>query len=534
MLGAWIALSVSMMSGAAAQDGAPVLGGGAMGATYGDCLTPAQRESMEEAAERFVSSPAYPAYVAPDGQGLGRFVFNPQAGRLLRDLVFTNFVDLHTGSGFLNTWTCAPFTYDGHNGIDIAIRTFAEQGPSGSAQGMPVFAALDGVVIVSQDGFPDMNTSCTGNPNYVGIDHGGGMRTYYLHLKRGSVSVSLGQQVRSGQQIGLIGSSGCSTGPHLHLETHVNGVRREPYCGPCNPGPGLWLDQPDIPTGLIVMDAGLSQQSFAGFAHPSPFPRTGQIALNDPSVTLWMLLQNLPASSTSRTRLVRPNGTTAAQSSVFNLQNPQYPFAWYYAGWSVSTLGGMTGTWRFQWEVNSVLVADLPFEVVPTRDPGFNRAPADVTAAIWPAQPEPEQAVACVIDTDLVYDDPDYDVVRYEYVWTRDGVDGPTEIRRITSYAHSDMIPAGVLSVGDTVRCVVTPSDGTLSAAGASAEASVVSPCPGDSDGNRVVNFLDLNRVLSDFGRGVCADRLDGDVNRDGFVNFLDLNVLLSFFGAGC
>ncbi|MGD9691293.1 MAG: dockerin type I domain-containing protein [Phycisphaerales bacterium] len=58
-------------------------------------------------------------------------------------------------------------------------------------------------------------------------------------------------------------------------------------------------------------------------------------------------------------------------------------------------------------------------------------------------------------------------------------------------------------------------------------------PCPGDANGDRMVNFLDLNIVLSFFGQTVTAGT-NGDLDNNGVVNFLDLNIVLSFFGQNC
>lgn len=89
-----------------------------------------------------------------------------------------------------------------HTGIDLSA-------PLGS----PVLAAADGVVVA-------VNHTQVGYGNYVVIAHGGGIMTLYAHLLE--TDVNLGDRVMRGQLIGLEGSSGLSTGPHVHFELRVN------------------------------------------------------------------------------------------------------------------------------------------------------------------------------------------------------------------------------------------------------------------------------------------------------------------------
>jgi murein DD-endopeptidase MepM/ murein hydrolase activator NlpD len=94
-----------------------------------------------------------------------------------------------------------------HSGIDF-----------GGGYGAPVFAAAGGTVISAGSKGSYGST--------VVIDHGGGFSTVYGHLSR--ISVSDGQTVSSGQRVGSIGSSGLSTGPHLHFEVRINGRAVDP------------------------------------------------------------------------------------------------------------------------------------------------------------------------------------------------------------------------------------------------------------------------------------------------------------------
>lgn len=97
--------------------------------------------------------------------------------------------------------------YRTHSGIDIAA-------PSGAN----IVAAAAGTVTTSQ------YSSSYGN--YIIINHGGGVMTLYAHMS--SRGVSAGASVTAGQSIGKVGSTGISTGPHLHFEVFLNGTRQDP------------------------------------------------------------------------------------------------------------------------------------------------------------------------------------------------------------------------------------------------------------------------------------------------------------------
>lgn len=135
-----------------------------------------------------------PAWFDARGQSERRgFMGMPVAGRITSSFGYR----MHPLLGYLKM----------HKGLDI-----------GAPYGAPIYAALDGVVQgAGRSG---------GYGNFVKLVHGGGLASGYGHMSR--IAVSRGQHVRQGQVIGYVGSTGMSTGPHLHWEVWRNGQTINP------------------------------------------------------------------------------------------------------------------------------------------------------------------------------------------------------------------------------------------------------------------------------------------------------------------
>jgi murein DD-endopeptidase MepM/ murein hydrolase activator NlpD len=94
-----------------------------------------------------------------------------------------------------------------HSGLDIGMPT-----------GAPIDAAADGTVL--EAGWDN------GYGNYVKIDHGDGLVTIYGHMSQ--ILAAAGEPIAAGELIGLVGSTGVSTGPHLHFEVRRDGRAQDP------------------------------------------------------------------------------------------------------------------------------------------------------------------------------------------------------------------------------------------------------------------------------------------------------------------
>ena len=150
----------------------------------------AARAAAAAAAQSGTAAPPAPAAAPPPSSGQ---LQRPSDGRITSNYGWRTHPIFRTGRM--------------HSGTDF-----------GAPYGAPIYAAEGGVVVSA--------SFRGGYGNTVIIDHGGGLTTLYAHQSR--FAVGAGQQVARGQVIGYIGSTGNSTGPHLHFEVRVNGATRDP------------------------------------------------------------------------------------------------------------------------------------------------------------------------------------------------------------------------------------------------------------------------------------------------------------------
>ena len=129
-----------------------------------------------------------------DGVAYGQFIWPSASSRYVTSLFGTRLHPIY-------------HTYRTHSGVDI-----------GASYGTNVLAADGGTVTTA--------TYNSAYGNYVIINHGNGTSTLYGHMSK--LLVNAGQSVSQGQVIGLVGSTGLSTGPHLHFEIYVGGSRVNP------------------------------------------------------------------------------------------------------------------------------------------------------------------------------------------------------------------------------------------------------------------------------------------------------------------
>ena len=213
---------------------------------------------------------------------------------------------------------CQARTYNGHDGIDLALR---DRGVM--EQGVSVIAVAPGTVRRVRDGVADAGLS---NPNSreaiagqecgngVVIDHGHGWETQYCHLKHHSILVTLGQRVERGSELGLIGLSGQTKFPHVHLTVRHQGTVIDPFTGrPREAGCGaqghsLWRDPSVTYEDVALYHAGFASEEPQINAIRRGNAVTEQLSADAAALVLWVDLFGVQAEDQLRFRITAPDG----------------------------------------------------------------------------------------------------------------------------------------------------------------------------------------------------------------------------------
>lgn len=410
-------------------------------------------EAVSPTGGRELRSTADSLRTVSNADNVTDFEFYPVAGILGRDLLIPYFVDLQPGSG-VRDFNCTQFTFEEHNGHDPYIRSFREMDI-----GVPVFAAQDGVISDVHDGEDDHNTdnSPDKKANYVIIKHSDSQQSQYFHLKKGSISVKVGDTVTAGTQIALVGSSGMSKGPHIHFEADFNRVAYEPLAGPCRPGKSNFETQPAMTLDPIVMGAALGTTSFAGF-RAAPFddaPRTGTFIRGVQRIYIKMEIASVPPNSQYNITMLPPNGIPFPAGSG-RLAGYEVDLASFGFGMDVDLY--TAGNWTLVMQIAGREVMRLPFTVVNTQAELVNHAPNPVSPSLEPVGVRSNEVAVCrALGSDFA--DPDFDIVSYHYVWSVDG----TVVRDVTTAARSDALARQFVRPGGNLSCAISASDGKLS-----------------------------------------------------------------------
>lgn len=201
-----------------------------------------------------------------------------------------------------------------HSGIDIA----------GSLNQHVIIATRPGTVTYAGDGCPSVgsygNRCGGGYGNYVMIDHGDGTASVYAHMYNGSIAVKNGDKVKQGQKLGMMGSSGSSTGSHLHFEIRINGERVDPlqYINAENP-------RPSASVGEGYEEGSSNMQSVCLSLKKSGFSTNAVAAI----------MVNINAESGFRTTALGDNGTSYG---LCQWHNGRYSNLKSYCGSEYSTV----------------------------------------------------------------------------------------------------------------------------------------------------------------------------------------------------
>ena len=259
----------------------------------------------------------------------------------------SNFVDQNNSSG-TSDYNCGARTYDGHKGTDIFLWPFPWSKMDNNE--VEVIAAAAGTIVAKYDGNFDRHCTWTNGAqgNAIILQHADGSQSWYWHFKKQSLtSKGVGASVAAGEFLGIAGSSGISTSPHLHFEVYNSSNQLiDPWSGPCNSlnAQSWWSGQKPYRDQKLNRLATHSAVPSLPNCPPEVLNLSTQF---QPGNTIYFAAyyRDQPVNAVSNYSIRRPDGTTWQS---WNHTSPDtYNASWWYWTFTLPSNAPL-GTWSFR------------------------------------------------------------------------------------------------------------------------------------------------------------------------------------------
>ena len=279
----------------------------------------------------------------------------PVEGAPFTETYISNYVDVDPIDDEASDYTGSNAVYDGHTAWDIGVGNFNEMD-----LGVQLYAAAAGTVSAVHEGEYDRHTtwgSPTPTANYVKIDHGDGWQTIYWHMRRDSLQVEVGQAVEEGDFIGYMGSSGKSSGAHLHFGVRHHGRTVEPGYDP-----ETYFHEPlrYVGDAATVYRSGVTNYSPSSHTQERPSDVEVFKQISGQKTYVWARFAGLRQSDLMEFVWIKPNGNTYV-TRTHNVTADDSNYLKLFSQ-TLPTLPDI-GTWKVEFKINGSKLGEDTFVV---------------------------------------------------------------------------------------------------------------------------------------------------------------------------
>ena len=334
-----------------------------------ECLSEAQRQVIYQNIQSKIEELREENRLAFSAQNRGNhplFVWPLQksSGSTYNEIYgISGYIDHNTAfPNQLTDYNCGTRSYDtnsgyNHQGIDMFTWPFGWKMMDNDE--VEIIAAAPGQIVFKGDG--NFDRSCDFNTttpwNAVYVQHSDGSVALYGHMKNGSTTTkNVGDMVTEGEYLGVVGSSGISTGPHLHFEIFTDATFTQlvdPYAGGCNSfnNDSWWQNQrPYNEPGINAVLTHTAAPVFPNCPTTEISNESNQFDVNE-TVTHYIYLRDQVDGGSINLKIIRPDNSTLFDWD-FTLNGTFY--ASYWGGWTSTP--DVAGEWKWEATYNGETV----------------------------------------------------------------------------------------------------------------------------------------------------------------------------------